>query len=209
MQSFVISALVLCSGSIDALADDQFEQGFTARQEPAYQIGVRLGYRIDNLQDNDYSTIAGGRFMYFASDHLALTLGGLYSNHTEPNDRVSFRSLTWESSLRLYVPRKQITPFFEAGFCSTRYWGINRGRRYTDFRPGLRLGFGLSVLLGGDHSLDIGINQVFNHITQYAVPGSFASVAPCGPGVDCDFVAPVPGEAYNESTVELTYRFGL
>jgi hypothetical protein len=153
--------------------------------------------------------MAGGRFMYFFTDHVALGVGFAYNNHTELNPRTSFRSMMWESTLRVFVPRKRLTPFFELGYGTPRYWVTGGGHTYTEIQSGVRVGFGLALLLGKGHSLDLSINQLFNDPGRYEVLAALGASAPCPPGVDCYYQRPLPGEAFNESMLELIYRLGL
>ena len=217
---FRTAVLCLLSAAV-ALGDDRGYQGQdwgndhanrdnSGFPEPRYQMGLGLGYRIDDLDSYDYTPTFKLQIVDYLSKELALTGLVTYTNHTRLEDEISYRSVAFGLGVRLQPPRRTLLPHVEAGLWVPHYSGIRRGRRYDDWQTGFRLGVGYSIEVGKRHYLDLTLAQVLNHIFTTEDMVLTIGSAPCPQGDDCGlYYRSPPDGAYNATSLEATFRFGL
>lgn len=208
-----LMAVVLLAGPVGATDSGEPGDGFDSgrfRPQPKFQLGLRLDYRLDDRDRNDYTPGGGVRFFYNFHLLTSLTVGFIYNNHTRESEQTSFRTLAIDFGFRFRSPEKIVSPIFEAGYVVPVYWGITNGRRYRDTKLGVRFGVGLSFNLSRTSVLDLTVSQTLNYLghgyNEVMMPP--LDDAPCPIGSDCTSYRN-PESAYNAARLEMLFRFEL
>jgi hypothetical protein len=207
-------ASTLIPTSLTAGDFDDDSDGFLSdrgRLEPRYQIGLQVSYRIDDLDQYDYTPAAGAQFLYHFHNVVALVGGFSFNGETRLNQSTSFRTFGLQAGFRFRSPEKLFTPILEIGLAAPTFWGETNGRTYTETKAGVRFAAGISFSMGESYALDLSVSQILNHVNTYDVMVMGANnAAPCPIGQDCGSFTPRnPIGAYNAARFEMLFRLGL
>ena len=156
--------LVVMMANVFGDQSDDFAQDIQrSKTEPVYQVGMMVGFRLDDLNKYTYVPSIGGNFYYFFHPMVALHGGLRYNSLTRLDPGTSYHTVVGDVGLRVNTNQAQVVPFLETGFSFPYHWGVNRGYEYVDFHPGVRIGAGLAWRVSKTLAFDLSVIQTVNH----------------------------------------------
>lgn len=211
-QIWVLLPTVLATTALGDKYDDFRRTDEGTRNEPVFQTGLLVGYRLDDQNKYTYVPSIGGHFYYFFHPMVALHAGIGHTSLTRLTPGISYHTVVADVGMRVNAGYASVFPFLETGLSFPYHWGVNRGYEYVDFQPGVRIGAGLSWRASQTLAFDLTVSQIVNHwrseIVALAVP-VVTEISPCPLGADCPPARHEPDGAFNPTLLEFVVRFGL